>query len=217
MRRCVASVTVIYTREHSLRARHCAAKQTNDMSQFNSFVRVPLLALRQRLRPLTQLDILAPDVLTMRVLPTDIDFNLHMNNSRYLTRMDYARIHLIAATGMMDLAVARRWSPLIGSVFITYRRSLSVFAPYTLTSRNLCWDDKWVYTEQVFTFAGGLAAVAWVKGLFRNETGNIPPQTVVDELQPGLVSPPMSPALTEWNELTKGKLQSSPDTATARP
>jgi acyl-CoA thioesterase FadM len=179
------------------------------MSQFNSFIRIPLLALRQRVRPLPRLDILAPDTLKLRVLPTDIDFNLHMNNSRYLSRMDYARIHLIASTGMLELAVARRWSPLIGSVFITYRRSLSVFTPYTLTSRNLCWDEKWVYTEQAFNFTGGLAAVAWVKGLFRGASGNIPPQTIVEELQPGLISPAMSEALKEWNELTRGKLQGS--------
>ncbi|HEY0760708.1 MAG TPA: thioesterase family protein [Acidisarcina sp.] len=179
------------------------------MAQFNSFVRIPLLALRQRLRPLPAMSMLAPETLSMRVWPSDIDFNLHMNNSRYLLRMDYGRIHLIASTGMMELAMRRRWQPLIGSVFITYRRSLRLWQPFTLTSRNLCWDEKWVYTEQTFTSAAGLAAVAWVKGLFR-EAGssgrNIAPQQIVDQLEPGLVSPPVPPALAEWNELTRGKL-----------
>jgi acyl-CoA thioesterase FadM len=179
------------------------------MAQFNSFVRIPLLALRQRIRPLPRIDLLAPDALAMRVSPTDIDFNLHMNNSRYLVRMDYARIHLVAATGMMGLAVRRRWQPLIGSVFITYRRSLPLLARFTLTSRNICWDEKWVYTEQSFTFAEGLAAVAWVKALFRGADGNVPPQAIVDELQPGLVSPPVSDALAQWNELTRGQLSGS--------
>ncbi len=40
--------------------------------------------------------------------------------------------------------------PLVGSLSITYRRSLELFAPFTLTTRTLCWDEKWFYMEQVF-------------------------------------------------------------------
>jgi acyl-CoA thioesterase FadM len=177
------------------------------MPQLNSFVRLPLLSLRQRIWPLPRLDMLAAETLSMRVMPGDIDFNFHMNNSRYLTRMDYGRVHLLAATGMWELAMRLRWTPLVGSVFITYRRSMTMFAPYTLTSRNLCWDEKWIYTEQTFTSSEGLAAIAWVKGLFRRSTGNIPPQEIVDLLQPGLTSPPIAEELIEWNALTRGKLQ----------
>ena len=61
--------------------------------------------------------------------------------------------------------------------------------------------------EQTFTFKNGLAAVAWVKGLFRGRNENIPPQAIVDRLSPGLESPPMPEAMSAWNALTREKLQ----------
>ena len=94
------------------------------MAHINSFVRIPLLAIRQRIRPLKRIGLLDEDRVRMRVWPNDIDFNLHLNNSRFLSCMDYGRMHMIAAMGILDLLVRERWTPLVGSVFITYRRSL---------------------------------------------------------------------------------------------
>ena len=54
----------------------------------------------------------------------------------------------------------------------------------------------------------GLAAIAWVKGLFRATNGNVPPQRIVDMIAPGTVSPPVPESIEQWNGLTKEKLQS---------
>jgi acyl-CoA thioesterase FadM len=187
------------------------------MSHFNSFVRIPALAIRQRIRPLPRIGIFDEDVLRMRVGPWDIDFNLHLNNARYLSFMDYGRIHLSVATGILTPVLKERWAPLVGSLSITYPRSLGLFAPFTLTTRTLCWDEKWVYMEQVFRSEGGgsqgLVAIAWVKGLFRAKDGNVPPQRIVDMVAPGVVSPPVPEALERWNDLTKGKLEGAADPA----
>jgi acyl-CoA thioesterase FadM len=188
------------------------------MSHSNSFLRIPALALRQKVRPLPRIGVLDEDVVRLRVWPQDIDFNFHLNNARYLSFMDYGRIHLMAATGILTPAIKHRWQPLVGSVSITYRRSLGFLAPFDLSSRMLCWDEKWMYMEQVFRLndgrlndgrsKDGLAAIAWVKGLFRGADGNVPPQNVVDLVSPGTVSPPVSEALEQWNALTKEKLAS---------
>lgn len=62
------------------------------MSHFISFVRIPALAIRQRLWPLPKLGILEEDQMRMHVWLNDVDLNLHMNNARYLKNvMDYAR------------------------------------------------------------------------------------------------------------------------------
>ena len=123
-------------------------------------------------------------------------FNFHLNNSRYVSCMDYGRIHLLAANGILAHAVKERWIPLVGSVDITYRRSLDLWATFELRSRTLCWDEKWFYMEQVFRGAEGLAAIAWVKGLFRARDGNVPPQRIVEMIAPGTVSPPVPEALS---------------------
>ncbi len=176
------------------------------MSHTNSFLRIPALALRHGIRPLPRIGVLDEDVLGMRVWPQDIDFNLHLNNARYLSSMDYGRVHLMAAVGILTPSIKNRWQPLVGSVSITYRRSLGLFAPFRLSSRLLCWDEKWMYMEQVFRSEDGLAAIAWVKGLFRGAEGNVPAQQVIDMVAPGFASPPVSEVLEQWNALTKEKL-----------
>jgi len=176
------------------------------LSHFISFVRIPALAIRQHLSPLAPLGSLDEERLRMHVWPNDIDFNLHLNNARYLSIMDYGRVHLLARTGLLRHIVRSRWKPLVGAVWITYRRSLPVFSAFTLTSRLVCWDERWFYLEQTFTGREGLAAVGWVKAVLRDAQGNVEPQRALERLTPGIVSPPMPEAIATWNELTREKL-----------
>ena len=155
------------------------------MSHFISFVRIPALALRQYARPLSPLGILDEDRLRLRVLPNDIDINLHMNNARYLNIMDYGRTHLLARTGLLEHIIHSRWRPLLGAAWLTYRRSLPLFSAFSLTSRMVCWDDRWFYIEQTFTGREGLAAVGWVKGILRDAKGCVAPQKVIEGVAPG--------------------------------
>jgi acyl-CoA thioesterase FadM len=176
------------------------------LSHFISFVRIPALALRQHLRPLAPMGVLDEDRLRLRVLPNDIDINLHMNNARYLNIMDYARTHLLARTRLLEHIIQSRWQPLVGAVWITYRRSLPLFSAFSIASRMVCWDEKWFYLEQTFTGRDGLAAMGWVKGVLRNSGGIVDPQQVIEGVAPGLLSPPMPDTIATWNDLTREKL-----------
>lgn len=173
------------------------------MSHFISSVRIPALAIRQHLRSLTPMGVLEEDRLRMHVWPNDIDFNFHLNNARYLNIMDYARMHLLARTQLLEHVVRSRWMPVVGAVWITYRRSLPVFSAFLLTSRLVGWDDRWFYFEQTFTGRDGLAAVGWVKGALRLKQGTVEPQKVIERVAPGAQSPPMPGAISTWNELTR--------------
>jgi acyl-CoA thioesterase FadM len=179
------------------------------VSHIISFVRIPALAIRQHLWPLALLGVLDEDRLRMRVWPNDIDINLHLNNARYLNLMDYARTHLLARTGLLNHVVRSRLKPMVGAVWITYRRSLPVFSAFGLSSRLVCWDERWFYLEQTFTGREGLAAVGWVKGVLRDARGNVEPQRVIEGVAPGAVSPPMPESIAAWNELTREKLAGS--------
>ena len=179
------------------------------MSHFISFVRIPALAIRQHIHPLPSLGVLEEDCIRMRVWPNDIDLNMHMNNARYLSIMDYARTHLLARTGLLSHIVRSRWQALVGAVWTTYRRSLPLFSAFEITSRLVCWDDRWFYIEQTFTGREGLAAVGWVKGALRDARGGIAPQTVLQTVSPGVLSPPMPESIATWNELTREKLQTT--------
>jgi acyl-CoA thioesterase FadM len=183
------------------------SQQERGLSHFISFVRIPALAIRQHIRPLAPLGILEEDQLKMRVWPNDIDFNLHLNNARYLSIMDFGRMHLLARTRILEHVVRSRWTPLVGAVWMTYRRSLPLFSRFTLVSRMVCWDERWFYIEQTFTGRDGLAAVGWVKGALRAPDGILEPQKVLDAVSPGAMSPPIPDAIATWNELTREKLQ----------
>jgi len=176
------------------------------LSHFISFVRIPALAIRQHLRPLPPMGVLEEDRLRMHVWPNDIDFNFHLNNARYLNIMDYARMHLLARTRLLEHVVRSRWMPVVGAVWITYRRSLPLFSGFLLASRLVCWDERWFYFEQTFTGRDGLAAVGWVKGALRLKQGTVEPQKVIERVAPGAQSPPMPEAISTWNELTREKL-----------
>jgi acyl-CoA thioesterase FadM len=176
------------------------------LSHVISFVRIPALAIRQYIRPLPPLGVLEEDTVRMRVWPNDIDLNLHMNNARFLSVMDYGRTHLLARTGLLEHILRSRWQPLLGAVWITYRRSLPLFSVFQLSSRMVCWDERWFYIEQTFTGRQGLAAVGWVKGILRDAKGSVVPQAVIEGVAPGVTSPPIPEAVTAWNELTREKL-----------
>jgi acyl-CoA thioesterase FadM len=179
------------------------------MAHYNSFVRIPLLVLRQSIRPLPCIGALESDILNLRVWPNDIDFNLHLNNARYLSVMDYGRIHMLARVGLLQPAIKARWVPVVGAVWMTYRRSLPLWARYQLATRLVCWDDRWFYFEQTFTGKAGLAAVGWVKGALLDKAGTVLPQQIMDLVQPGIVSPPLTESIQILNDLTREKLQSA--------
>ena len=179
------------------------------MAHYNSFVRIPALVLRQAIRPLPAIDPLTADKITLRVWPNDIDFNFHLNNARYLNVMDYGRVRLLARAGLLMPLIKARYSPVVGSAWITYRRSLPLWAHYTLVTRMDSWDDRWFYFEQTFTGSEGLVAIGWVKGALLDRGSILPPQSIMDRLHPGLQSPPLPEAMTTLNTLTRDKLQSA--------
>jgi acyl-CoA thioesterase FadM len=181
------------------------------MAHYNSFIRIPALVIRNRIAPLPRLDAFKADVVHMRVWPNDIDFNFHLNNARYLSVMDYGRVRLLARAGLLTPALKAHWVPLVGGVWITYRRSLALWARYALSTRLDCWDERWFYMEQTFTGKDGLAAVGWVKGALYDPANKsiVEPQRILDMAQPGLVSPPVPESIQILNELTREKLQNA--------
>ncbi len=179
------------------------------MAHFNNFVKIPGLVIWQLLFPLPKIRPLETVLLNERVWPNDLDFNLHLNNARHLTKMDYARVYLLARGHVLKPILKARWVPVVGAVWITYRRSLGLWARYTLSTRLVGWDDRWFYMEQVFTGAEGLVAVGWVKSALRDKNGAILPQRLMDMVEPGIVSPKLPEAIEQLNGLTREKLQSA--------
>lgn len=88
----------------------------------NLLVRLALVLLGASRRG--RLDLFALSDLPMRVWPTDLDVQMHMNNGRYLSLMDLGRIDLLVRSGFWAEARRRGWFPLVGASAIEYRRPL---------------------------------------------------------------------------------------------
>ncbi len=152
-------------------------------------------------------DILSPSILTLRVLPNDLDTNLHMNNGRYLTIMDLGRFDLVLRSGLMRLMMQQKSVPILGSAKIRYRLPLNPFQSFRLETRLICWDDKWCYLEQRFIIHGGdkhnaVAAIALVKGSFYSNRSRsmVPTQQLLHAVGYDMPSPPFPTHILKWAE-----------------
>jgi acyl-CoA thioesterase FadM len=101
--------------------------------------------------------------LDFRVWPHDIDYMRHMNNARYFTAMELVRLALMSRTGLVGLAVRRRWSFANAAQKAVYFRALGLFDRYTVSGRVLYMDDRWLYLKQHVRRGGELSAT----GLFK--------------------------------------------------
>lgn len=154
-------------------------------------------------RPLGVLDC---SNITMRVLPTDLDLNFHMNNGRYLTIMDIGRMDLTTRIGLMHLMIRRKWGAVATSVNITFFKPLAPFAKYKLETRVIAWDDSWFYLEQQFIKDKTIYSHAVVKVAVLEERKRISPHKVARNLAKEEIDSPEFPSyLTELLE-AEGKV-----------
>ncbi len=139
--------------------------------------------------------LLAPSTLRFRVWPTDLDINLHMTNARYFSVMDLGRTDLMIRVGLGPAILRNRWQPVLGGATIRYRRPLPPFRRFTLVSRVLCWDEKYIFIEHRMETRSGLAALAVVQGAFVGSTGVVAPAEVLAALGTATASPPIPDAV----------------------
>ena len=162
-----------------------------------------------RLVGLPRKGLLEESRVAFRVLPTDCDVNLHMNNGRYLAFMDLGRLHLVAQIGLLGIILRRRWGAALGAAEINFIRPLAPFQRFELITRLVTWDEKYAYMEQRFESSGVLCAHAFVKGLFLDRNGRVEPSTVSAALGVTVVPPPMPEELRIWSELGNVKKQNA--------
>lgn len=166
------------------------------MKLYFRFLAAVIRALRTRRR----LGVADESVLRFRVWPTDLDFNLHLNNARYLSLMDIGRLDLVAGLGVLRPMFRLRWSPVVGAAMLRFRKTLDPWMSFTLHSRLLGWDDKWFYIEQRFERHGELYAYGLVRALFRGVGRSLAPAEILATLGTMRPSPPLPDVCLRWRE-----------------
>lgn len=148
----------------------------------------------------SRIGILDSVTVPLKVWPSDLDLSAHMNNGRYFTVMDLARIELLIRTGLFDICVARRWAPVLAAAKIRYRRELRLGQRYRLTCRVIWWDAQSIFMEQRFLLADeSVAAIALLRGRFRGPDGTLNTATLFESLGMDAQDPPQLPDhLADW-------------------
>lgn len=147
---------------------------------------------RRRLHPLSE------SVLHLRVLPNDLDLNMHMNNGQFLSIMDLGRLDLLIRTDLAGTLIKHRWQPLVGAVNIRYKLSLLPFQKYRLHTKVIGWDEKWFYIEQRFERKNRTIAVGMVKALFRGDRRNITPEQTLKLINVNIDPPELPEQVVKW-------------------
>ncbi|PKL76117.1 MAG: thioesterase [Candidatus Melainabacteria bacterium HGW-Melainabacteria-1] len=173
-----------------------------------------LLVLLRHLFLRRQLNPLESARLTLRVWPSDLDINLHLNNGRYHMLMDLGRFDLMLRMGLVSKSLRERWMPVVSDVKIRYRHSLDPLERFELQTRLVGWDRKWFYLEQRFERKGQLMARALVRTAFvsKGRTLNVaeviaamgvslPPPEIPAEFESGWLSRPGTQTLPSLEEV----------------
>jgi acyl-CoA thioesterase FadM len=141
-----------------------------------------------------KVDLLATTRVRLRVWPNDLDFNLHVNNGRYLTLADLGRIHWFARTGILGVARHHKAHPVVGDAMARFRRDLRAFQSFEIHTRLIGWDHKWGFLEHRFVRGGRVLGVVAVRGLFKGPGGPVEPGALFG----GTAQAITSPQLPDW-------------------
>lgn len=134
--------------------------------------------------------------LTFRVLPTDLDVNMHLTNSRYFSFMDLSRVDHMMRNGAWKEIRANKLKPVLGSGSIRFRRAVPPFKRVNVTTRVVGGDEKWIYLEHKLVADDTVYSVAILKAAFLDKKGRVPMKRLLEIFSYEGSLPPLSESLT---------------------
>ncbi|WP_458781375.1 acyl-CoA thioesterase [Arthrobacter sp. D3-16] len=150
-----------------------------------------LLITSSRRPPLTVWD---GSSLPLRVLPTDIDIAMHVNNGMYLSLMDLGRFDLMVRSGVWKRMRRRGWGPVVAAETIAFRKSLQLWQQYTIETRIIGLDAKAIYFEQRMVADGEIYARAYIATRLVHKGRPVSQEEILREFG----QPPADLALPAW-------------------
>ncbi len=126
-----------------------------------------------------------------RCLPTDLDVNMHLTNSRYASFMDIARICMMISNGAWPRIRAAKLFPVLGSNAMRFRRAVAPFQHFEVTAQTVGWDHKFIYIQHKLIVDGDVAAIAIAKAAFLGPQGRVDTYDLIKIM--GYDGPPLPP------------------------
>lgn len=96
--------------------------------------------------------------LSFRCLPTDIDFNWHLNNARYLMLADVGRVDIFFRSGLFALMRRNNWAPMLGGVQTVFVREIRLWQRFDVVSTIETWEGSQIIGRHRFVHENGETA-----------------------------------------------------------
>jgi acyl-CoA thioesterase FadM len=117
------------------------------------------------------------------VLPTDLDFNMHLTNSRYPAFIDLARVRFLLETGVWSKFRSNRWMPVTGTMYTRFRRDLRPFTKFIVRMQIVYISPRWIYLDYKFIKDGFVHCHVLEKwGAHEQMVGMISPHQLIEPI-----------------------------------
>ncbi|WBU52741.1 acyl-CoA thioesterase [Paracoccus sp. SCSIO 75233] len=147
-----------------------------------------------KFRNAPKLGLLDAHISTHICWPWDLDPWIELNNGRTLTLYDLGRLPMASRTGLLRLMRENRWNITVAGNSVRYRRRVRGFDRFTMVTRALGWDSRFIYLEQSMWRKGECCNQMLLRSAVVGPNGILPPAEAVKALG----EDPESPELPDW-------------------
>ncbi len=140
-----------------------------------------------------------------RVGFADIDFNMHINNARYMVFMERARWDHPVQTNTWDIMFKEKLNFIVAGIEMGYIRELRFGKAFEVETRYLGWDEKYLYLEQRFVADGKIHAYGLVKAVFLQKGKLADPSNVASLLEIETAPDALPEHMELWKSLATAK------------
>ena len=132
--------------------------------------------------------------------PWDLDIFWELNNGRTLTLYDIGRMVLGQSSELLDVLKKKGWGLTVAGSCPRYRRRIRLFDRFTMKTRAVCWDDKFMYLEQsMWKKNGECASHVLIRAALTDKNGIVNPALVAAEMGHTGLSPEMPDWIAAWS------------------
>ena len=126
--------------------------------------------------------------------PWDLDPWIELNNGRALTLYDLGRVPFGMRNGLNRALVANGWGMAVAGSSVRYRRRVRGFQRFTMVTRLLGWDARFLYLDQSMWRQGDCTSQVLIRSACTSAQGIVAPA----RLAAALGHTGDSPALPDW-------------------
>ena len=126
--------------------------------------------------------------------PIDIDIFGELNNGRTLTLYDLGRMIMGHRVGLIKALKENNWGLTMAGASVRYRRRVRMFHKFTMKSRAIGRDDKFIYIHQTMWRNNEALSSVLYRSATTDKNGIVPTQRVAEALG----YPDWNPEMPEW-------------------